>query len=129
VERIGPAISKVAWSPEFVAQSLEILPVFEGEGGLTWLKPMHAASLRIGLPPTAKPGDVVVQTLVRVRRLDLARGEALGAPPAIAAEQVLEHALRHLSWLAQDDPAIRAALPDWLDRLKEYEPEPFRALG
>jgi hypothetical protein len=172
VERIGPAISKVAWSPEFVAQSLEILPVFQGKGGLTWLKPIHAPSLRIGLPPTAKPGDVVVQTLdwyeltprvvhstswrledarviltyvavvavmlklppdsligISVRRLDLARGEALVAPPAIGTEQVLEHALRHLSWLVKDDPAIRAALPDWLETLKDYEPEPFRALG
>jgi hypothetical protein len=172
VERIGPAISKVAWSPELVAQSLEILPVFGDKRGLTWLKPIHAASLRIGLPPIAKPGDVVVQTLgwyeltprvvhstswrledarviltyvavvadvlklppdslvgVSVRRLDLARGDALAPPPAIGTEQVVEHALRHLSWLLQDDPAIRAALPDWLERLKEYEPEPFRALG
>ena len=172
IDRIGPAISKVAWSRDLVAQSIEILPVFATDAGLTWLKPMHAESLRIGLRPSAKPGDVVVETLrwyeltprvvhstswrsedarvvltyvaviapelelppeslvaITARRSDLARGETLGPPSAIGIEQVLEHALRHLSWLVKDDPAIRAALPDWRERLSEYEPEPFRALG
>lgn len=145
--------------------------MFETEAGLFWLKPIHAASLRIGLRPTAKPGDVVVDTLrwyelaprvvhstswrsedarviltylavvappvalppdslvaIAVRRFDLARGETLGPPSAIGIEQVLEHALRHLSWLLKDDPAIGAALQDWRERLRAYEPEPFRAL-
>jgi hypothetical protein len=75
----------------------------------------------------ALPPDSLVA--INVRRLDLARGEALGAPSAIGVEQVLEHAFRHLAWLVRDDPAIRAALPDWRERLNEYEPEPFRALG
>ena len=171
IDRIGPAISNVAWSPEFVAQTIEILPVFVADAGLIWLKPIHADSLRIGLRPTAKPGDVAVETLqwyeltprvvhstswrsedarvvltyvavvepafelppeslvtVAVRRVDLARGETLGPPSAIDIEQVVEHALRHLSWLVKDDPAIRAALPDWRDGLSDYAPEPFRAL-
>ena len=41
--------------------------------------------------------------------------------------QVLEHALRHLAWLIEDDPAIAAALPGWSAMLEGYGPEPFRA--
>jgi hypothetical protein len=172
VERIGPAISKVAWSPELVAQSLEILPVFHDGQAITWLKPIHAASLKIGLSPSHKPGDAVVDTLgwyelvprvvhstswrhedarivltyvavvepaaalppdslvsAIVGRTDLARGEALGPPVAIGVAQVLEHALRHLSWLIADDAVIGAALADWREVLSDYAPEPFRALG
>jgi hypothetical protein len=43
---------------------------------------------------------------------------------------VLEHALRHLAWLALDDPEVRAALtPAWLEALDVYKPEPFWAIG
>ena len=50
-------------------------------------------------------------------------------PPEIGVLQVIEHALRHLSWLVHDDPAIGEALPDWRPILERYQPEPFRALG
>jgi hypothetical protein len=42
---------------------------------------------------------------------------------------VLEHAFRHLSWLVNDDDAVREPHPDWVAFLDAYEPEPFRALG
>ena len=64
-----------------------------------------------------------------VSRADLARGDAMAPPPEIGVSQVLEHALRHLSWLVKDDDAVRAALPDWVAFLGTYEPEPFRAFG
>ncbi|MCA1833437.1 MAG: hypothetical protein ABR548_08530 [Actinomycetota bacterium] len=64
-----------------------------------------------------------------VQRSDLARGEATTAPANIAVAQVLEHALRHLSWLTKDDAAIAAALPDWGNVLTSYLPEPFRQLA
>lgn len=64
----------------------------------------------------------------RVGRTELARGDTTAPPPTIGIDQVVEHALRHLAWLLQDDPAIRKALPDWRDRLAHYAPEPFRAL-
>jgi hypothetical protein len=42
----------------------------------------------------------------------------------------VEHALRHMAWLAQDDAAVRAALsPGWLAVLAGYVPEPFRHLS
>ena len=169
---MGPPISTVAWSPELVAQTLEILPVALRPGGLVWLKPMHADSLRVGLPAAAKPGEVVLDAMkwypleplvvhstswrheaariiltyvavitspehlppdslvaLPVRRAELTRGEATAAPTTIGVEAVLEHALRHLSWLVKDDPAVMEALADWKTVLADFQPEPFRALA
>jgi hypothetical protein len=67
---------------------------------------------------------------VPIGRVALARGEADAAPLAIAAEQVLEHGLRHLAWLAQDDPVVAGELsPAWKQVLSAYTPEPFRTIG
>lgn len=172
VDMLGPPISRVAWSPNIVAQTVEILPVGLRDGALFWLKPVHAESLRVGLPRTATPGDVVLgvlawypltpyvahstswryedgriiltyvavvaplgalppDTLVAlpVAHTELARGEAMSPPTSIDVTQVVEHALRHLSWLVRDDSAIAAALQDWVGALAAYQPEPFRALG
>jgi hypothetical protein len=63
VEAIGPPISSVAWSPRFVAQTIEILVVGLRGSKLVWLKPLHAESLRVGLSPTADPAQVVVEVL------------------------------------------------------------------
>jgi len=63
-----------------------------------------------------------------VGRSELARGEATAAPAAIAESQVLEHALRHLSWLVRDDAAVGEALAAWRPWLEAYVPEPFRSL-
>lgn len=66
---------------------------------------------------------------VPVERADLVRGEATSAPAQISAGPVIEHGLRHLAWLAQDDPVVAGALPPgWLPALKENVPEPFRHL-
>ena len=62
-------------------------------------------------------------------RADLARGGALDAPTGIGTEAVLEHALRHLTWLIGDDDAVREATVDWAPVLSGYAPEPFRAFG
>jgi len=62
-------------------------------------------------------------------RTELARGGTHGAPAAIDVSQVVEHGLRHLSWLSRDDPVIGPALTsEWLAKVAEYQPEPFRAL-
>jgi hypothetical protein len=67
---------------------------------------------------------------VGVGREDLARSSARAAPAAIATSQVLEHALRHLAWLAEDDEVVRRELSDeWRAALAGYVPEPFRSLG
>lgn len=65
-----------------------------------------------------------------VGRSELARGEATAAPRAVASAQVIEHGLRHMAWLAKDDPVVAAELPPrWLEVLAGYVPEPFRNLG
>ena len=67
---------------------------------------------------------------VPIGRAELARSEATVAPRDIAVEAVVEHGLRHLAWLVEDDPSVAAELPAaWRPILETYVPEPFRALG
>src|SRR5438067_962837 len=63
LETIGAPVSSVPWSPQFVAQTLEVLPVGLGEDGLFWMKPLHADALRVGLPTSARPSEVVLDLL------------------------------------------------------------------
>jgi hypothetical protein len=78
-------------------------------------------------PPGRLPTDSLKE--VAVGRAELARGDAMAPPSSIGVAAVIEHALRHLSWLVRDDPAIAEALSDWGAVLGEYQPEPFRALS
>lgn len=65
-----------------------------------------------------------------VERAELARAGAISAPAAIAEQQVLEHGLRHLAWLAREDEVVRSVLSEeWMRVVGEYVPEPFRHLG
>jgi hypothetical protein len=67
---------------------------------------------------------------VPVERAQLARSTATAAPADIATSAVVEHGLRHLAWLVQDDPFVAAELPAaWQPLLAAYVPEPFRNLG
>ncbi|MFI5282089.1 MAG: hypothetical protein ACHQ0J_03055 [Candidatus Dormibacterales bacterium] len=67
---------------------------------------------------------------IPIKRTALARSSATQAAPAIAAEQVLEHGLRHLAWLAADDPTVRSNLSiEWHRLLQGYVPEPFRHMA
>jgi hypothetical protein len=76
----------------------------------------------VGAPPES-------WCITPVGQADLARGDVTAPPIAIAVDQVLEHAMRHLAWLVADDPAIAAALADWRTPLAAYVPEPFRAFA
>jgi hypothetical protein len=82
--------------------------------------------LAIVQPETPLPLD---WETVEIGHVDLARGGATTPPPVIGVGQVLEHALRHLAWLIEEDEGIKAALPGWKAALEGYVPEPFRALG
>jgi hypothetical protein len=76
------------------------------------------------------PALVGSMTSLPIERSELARGDATAAPREIATTQVVEHGLRHMAWLAQDDPVVAAELPSgWRTLLGEYVPEPFRNLG
>ena len=172
METMGPPVSSQQWSPDFVAQTLEVLPVYLADGALYWMKPVHADSLRVGLSPRETPANAVLEVLkwyplepvvvhstswrheegrviltyvavvtppghlpsdslvrLSVGRAELARAEAMAAPKSIGVDAVLEHALRHLSWLVRDDPAVMRELAPWRDILSRYQPEPFRALA
>jgi hypothetical protein len=73
--------------------------------------------------------EIGTMARVPVLRADLARGEAAASPAGITQGPVIEHSLRHLAWLARDDPAVAGALPaGWLTVLDSYVPEPFRHL-
>lgn len=64
-----------------------------------------------------------------IARTELARSRATAAPEAIAFTSVIEHGLRHLAWLAQDDALVAGVLDSaWHPLLADYTPEPFRAL-
>jgi hypothetical protein len=64
---------------------------------------------------------------IPISRAELARSEATSAAKTIAAAQVLEHGLRHLAWLAKEDPVVMGVLnEDWKEALADYRPEPFR---
>jgi hypothetical protein len=66
---------------------------------------------------------------IPVKRAVLARGGPASAPELVPIEAVIEHGLRHLAWLATDDPAVAEALPaGWPTALARYAPEPFRQL-
>jgi hypothetical protein len=169
---MGPPLTSVSWSPDFVAQTLEIFAIGLEDGELFWMKPIHSDSLRVGLSAAAKPAAVILDVLswyplkpivvhstswrhedgrviltyvaaieppgklpdgslvaLPVARAEIARGDAMGPPQAIDVTAVLEHALRHISWLVRDDQAVGEALATWKPLLAAYVPEPFRALA
>jgi hypothetical protein len=76
------------------------------------------------------PGRVAGWESAPVGRAELARSAATRAPNAIGTGQVLEHGLRHLAWLAQDDAVVRDRLsPAWKVALAGYVPEPFQGFA
>ena len=99
---------------------------------------VHSTSWRVADDRLILTYLAVVATPVRpsphlveepVLREELARGSALTAPTRIGVDAVIEHALRHLRWLLDDDEAVRQALSDWSPVLDDYQPEPFRAFA
>ncbi len=67
---------------------------------------------------------------IPIGRAELARSEATTAAKTIATNQVLEHGLRHLAWLAREDEVVKKTLSDdWKQVLGGYVPEPFRHMS
>src|SRR5688572_15808541 len=50
------------------------------------------------------PALVGTMESIPIGRAELARSEATAAPAEIATTAVVEHGLRHMAWLAKDDP-------------------------
>jgi hypothetical protein len=65
VVQLVPPVTDVAWSPSIVAQSLEALFVCLQDDLIWNLRPIHAASLRLGWGPGKEPGSVVIAAAAR----------------------------------------------------------------
>ena len=62
------ALSKTAWSPEIVAQSIECLFLCLREDGVYFMRPIHSESLRLGWRPDHEAQEIV---LAAARRYEL----------------------------------------------------------
>lgn len=60
----GP-VSQTPWSPDFVVNSLELLVVHATDTGIARLRPIHAPSLQVGLPPGRAADAVLGVALAR----------------------------------------------------------------
>jgi hypothetical protein len=60
-----PPVSDAPWSDAFVAQTLEIFFVCLRSDGLRHLRPIHAASLRLGMAVGREPGSLIVGAAAR----------------------------------------------------------------
>jgi len=57
--------TSVAWSHEFLAQSLEAILVYLAADGAHHLRPIHAETLRLGWAPDRQPGAIVLEAVER----------------------------------------------------------------
>jgi hypothetical protein len=60
VIQLAPPLSSVAWSGDFVAQTIETLFIYLASDGAHLLRPVHAETLRLGWGPEGQPGEIVV---------------------------------------------------------------------
>jgi hypothetical protein len=65
VVQLVPPLSDVPWSSDFVAQSLETLFVCLRAESARHLRPIHAATLRLGWAPGPDPGQIVLDASTR----------------------------------------------------------------
>lgn len=91
METLRPDIAPAPAAHEFVSQALELIPVGLGDDGLFWIKPLHADSLRVGLPSAARPAAVV---------LDMLRWYPLSAVAVHSASWRHEGAMTVLTYVA-----------------------------
>ena len=61
----GP-LSETLWSPDFVMQAIEVLPVLLGHGRLWSMRPEHADSFVLGWPAGAQPEELAAQAMVQL---------------------------------------------------------------
>ena len=66
IEGLGPALSEALWSPDFVMQAIEVLPVSLRDGRLWAMRPEHADSFVVAWPAGAKPEKVAAQAMVQL---------------------------------------------------------------
>ena len=110
---ILPPVTSVAWSSEFVAQTLEPLFIYLAPDGAHHLRPIHAETLHLGWGPDQEPGRIVMGAVARYKLAPLLvhstswRHESgrvvLTYVAVVAPPEPLS------AWLA-DEPVVRADL-------------------
>jgi len=63
--RVEPPVDATAWSPDFVAQRLELLIVHRVGQEIRMLRPVHAEALRVGWRPGRTADQILVDVLAR----------------------------------------------------------------
>ncbi|NJD27839.1 MAG: hypothetical protein FIA92_06025 [Chloroflexi bacterium] len=63
--RLEPPVGSTAWSPDFVAQTLELLVVFGHGGEIRSLRPVHADALRVGWAVGRSADEILSELLAR----------------------------------------------------------------
>ena len=63
--RLEPPVDASAWSPEFVAQRLELLIVHRVGDEIHALRPVHADALRVGWSPGRTADEILADVLAR----------------------------------------------------------------
>ena len=66
IERMTAPLSEALWSPDFVMQAIEILPVMLYHGRIRSLRPEHAESFVVGWPAGARPEEIAAQALIQL---------------------------------------------------------------
>ena len=64
IESMGEPLSEALWSPDFVMQAIEVLPVFLRDGRLWSFHPEHADSFVLAWPTGAKPEEIAAKAMV-----------------------------------------------------------------
>ena len=66
IESMPGPLSEAAWSPDFVMQAIEVLPVLLRDGRLWSLQPKHADSFVLGWPAGAKPEEIAAKAMAQL---------------------------------------------------------------
>ena len=64
IESMGEPLSEALWSPDFVMQAIEVLPVSLREGRVWSFRPEHADSFVLAWPTGAKPEEIAAKAMV-----------------------------------------------------------------
>ena len=66
IDSMPAPLSEALWSPDFVMQAIEVLPVLLRDGRLWSLQPEHADSFVLGWPAGAKPEEIAAKAMVQL---------------------------------------------------------------
>jgi hypothetical protein len=93
----GP-VSQAPWSPDFLAQTLELLIVHRDDGAIVNLRPVHAPSLQLGWRPGTAADEVLTAALARY-----------GLTPRVLHSTSWRHDGEHviLTYLAVVEPPVQ----------------------